>query len=223
MDETDGALDDSPGRRGRLHGRLLQVLGAVSTVAAVIALWQFGVFGDAPDREVDVIEGLDSVSIPDGPSASGALASAQPSSAAIESPSESSTVTPSETPSSDAPSSPPLTPLPPGATTPPAAEGGAAACTATLTVDEEWGDSVEVTVSVVNTGGVALSAWEIDLDLRDVEIYNHWSMQELDDGRYGSEDWNGRLDPDEDTQAGFQAETGDRADLPGSVPCTASA
>lgn len=96
-----------------------------------------------------------------------------------------------------------------------------ASCTASLSVEKEWDDAVEVQIEVVSTGGVALEAWEIDLDLRDVDIYHHWNMRALGDGRYGSEDWNGRLDPEENAVAGFQAAADDGADLPGSVPCTA--
>lgn len=217
MDDAGGALGDSPGRRGRLHGRLLQVLGAVSVFAALIALWQWGVFGDDPDRDpVSVLEGLETLSIPDGPSPSGTVASVHASSSAIESPSE-----PSASATSDAPTSASPSPSPSEAATSIAEEAASASCTASLTVNQEWNDSVEVQIEVVNTGSVTLGAWEIDLGLRDVEIYNHWNMRELDHGWYGSEDWNGRLDPEEDAVAGFQAEIDDRAEIPGSVTCTA--
>lgn len=216
MSDAAGAHDDAPGRRGRLHGRLLQVLGGVSAVAAVIALWQFGVFGEGPDRgPVDVVEGLETQPDPDG--TSGGIASAQVASATVESPSESTAAPTSAEPSSASP-----TPTPPVETTSAAAEEAASAsCSATLTVEQEWDESVEVTVEVVSTGSVALGSWEVDLGLRDVEIYNHWNMQELDHGWYGSEDWNGRLDPEENAVAGFQATTDDGADLPGAVTCTA--
>ncbi|GAA2138938.1 cellulose binding domain-containing protein [Glycomyces algeriensis] len=218
MDEADGALDDSPGRRGRLHGRLLQLLGVVSAVAAVIALWQFVVFGDDPDRDpVSMAEGLETLSIPEGSSSSGAVASVSASSSPIESPSESSAAA-----TSDAPTSASAAPSSSEEATSGAAEEAApASCTASLTVEKEWDDSVEVHVEVVSTGDAALGAWEIDLDLRDVDIYNHWNMRDLDHGWYGSEDWNGRLDPGENAVAGFQAETDDRVELPGSVSCTA--
>ncbi|MDN3239527.1 cellulose binding domain-containing protein [Glycomyces tritici] len=218
MDEAGGALGDSPGGRGRLHGRLLQVLGGVSAVAAAVALWQFVVSGDDPDRDpVSVVEGLETLSVPEGASPSGAVASVHASSAAVESPSESSAAASSEAPTSASPSPSPSEEV----TSAAGEESAAAACTASLSVEKEWDDSVEVQIEVVSSGGVALEAWEIDLDLRDVDIYHHWNMRELGDGRYGSEDWNGRLDPEENAVAGFQAATDDGADLPGSVPCTA--
>jgi hypothetical protein len=220
MGDSDGALDDVPGRRGRLHGRLLQALGAVSAVAAAIALWQFGVFGDDPERDpVSVIEGLETPSLPEGASETSAAPSAHAASATIESPSESSPAATTSAPPSESPS-----PLPPNETPSATEEAGATgtSCTASLTIENAWDESVEVSVTIVNSGAFALAAWEIDLDLRDVSIYNHWNMRELDDGRYGSEDWNGRLDPGEDAVAGFQAELGDGAELPDAVPCTAS-
>lgn len=218
MDEADGALGDSPGRRGRLHGRLLQLLGVVSAVAALIALWQFVVFGDDSDRDpVSMAEGLESLSVPDDASPSDAIASVSVSSAPVESPSESSAAATSDAPTSASPSPSPSA----EATSDAAEEAGPSSCTASLEVGKEWDDSVEVTIEVVSTGDAALGAWEIDLDLRDVEIYHHWNMRELDHGWYGSEDWNGRLDPGENAVAGFQAETDGRVDLPGSVSCTA--
>lgn len=220
MDEHDGAFGDAPDRRGRLHGRLLQVLGAVSAVAAAIALWQFDVFGDDPEPDtVGTVEGLETPSIPDGTVSEGAADSAQASSSASQSPSESTTAATSAEPSNAT-----SNPLPPNNTTAP--EAGAdpptgSACTANLTLKNEWEDSIEVNVEVVNTGGEALESWELDLDLDGAEIYNHWNMRDLGDGRYGSEDWNARLDPDENAIAGFQAQTDDHLDLPDSVPCTA--
>ncbi|MDA1358921.1 cellulose binding domain-containing protein [Glycomyces luteolus] len=220
MGDAAGAHDDAPGGRGRLHGRLLQVLGGVSAVAALIALWQFGVFGEGPDRDpVDVIEGVETPSVPDGESESEGAASAGAASATVESPSESSAAATSAEPSSASP-----TPAAPSETASAATEAAApASCTANLTLENAWDDSVEVTVEVVSTGSVASASWEIDLDLRDVEIYNHWAMRELEDGRYGSEDWNGRLDPEENAIAGFQATVGDHAELPDAVACTARA
>jgi cytoskeletal protein RodZ len=220
MGDSDGALDDAPGRRGRLHGRLLKALGAVSAVATAIALWQFGVFGDGPERDpVSVIEGLETPSLPEDVSESSAAPTANAASATIESPSESSAAPttaapPSESPSSVAPNETPSAPEEAGPAGP--------SCTASLTVEKDWGDSVEVSVTVVNSGAVSLAAWEVDLDLEEVSIYHYWNMRELGGGQYGSEDWNGRLDPEEDAVAGFQAELGDGAALPDAVACTAS-
>lgn len=221
MGGAAGAQDDPPAGRGRLHGRLLQVLGGVSAVAAAVALWQFGVFGGDPVGEVvDVIEGPEAPSIPDGAGESSTGAPALAASASAASPSESTAAPTSEAPSSAAPTS-----TAPSETVPAVEESGGpsgVSCSASLTVEQEWDDSVEVSVEVVNSGGVALESWEVDLDLRDVDIYHYWSMRDLGGGRFGSEDWNARLDPGEDAVAGFQAELGDRADLPGPVSCTAA-
>lgn len=220
MEEHDGAFGDALGRRGRLHGRLLQVLGAVSAVAAAIALWQFDVFGGDPEPDTGgTVEGLETPSIPDGTVTEGATDSAQASSSAGESASESTAAATSAEPSSET-----SNPLPPSDTTAPEEEAATPAdsgCTASLTLRNEWEDSIEVSVEVVNTGGEALESWELDLDLDGAEIYNYWNMRDLGDGRYGSEDWNARLDPDENAIAGFQAQTDDDLDLPDSVPCTA--
>ncbi|MEV3936882.1 cellulose binding domain-containing protein [Glycomyces sp. NPDC049804] len=222
MGGAAGAQDDPPAGRGRLHGRLLQVLGGVSAVAAAVALWQFGVFGEDPVGEVvDVIEDPEAPSIPDGasePSTGAPVVAASVSAAAA--PSESTAAPTSEASSSAAPTS-----AAPSETAAEVEESGrpsGPSCSASLTVEQEWDDSVEVSVEVVNSGSAALASWEVDLGLRDVDIYHYWSMRDLGGGRYGSEDWNARLDPGENAVAGFQAELGDRADLPGSVTCTAA-
>lgn len=217
MGGAAGAEDDVPAGRGRLHGRLLKVLGGVSALAAAVAVWQFGVFGGDPVGDVvDVIEGPETPSLPvDESSGAPALAA----SASEASPSESSAAPTSAAPSSAVPS-----PSAPETSAAVEESGGpeGVSCSASLTVRQEWGDSVEVSVEVVNTGGAALASWEVDLDLRDVEIYQYWAMRDLGDGRFGSEDWNARLDPGENTIAGFQAEVEDGAELPGSVSCTAA-
>ena len=218
-DDPPGMVPDgmAPDRRGRLHGRLLQVLGAVSAVAVAIALWQFGVFGADPERDpVGAVEGLETPSISDAPDSSAADAG-QSASATVESPSESTAAATSPAVSEEAPE-----PLPPASTTAGVEEADAASgCSASLTLEDEWEDSVEVTVEVVNTGGAAIESWEVDLDVDDAEIYHFWNMRELGGGDFGSEDWNGRLDPGENAVAGFQAEVDRHFDLPDSVSCTA--
>jgi len=216
MHEPDGA----PEHRGRLHGRLLQILGVVSAVAGLIALWQFGVFGDEPDRDaVGAVDGpatLEITGAADGTTTAEATPTASSTSA---SPSES---TPAET--SAAPSTAAASPEPPASTTGAAAmeeSADSASCSASLVLNEEWEDMVEVSVEVVNTGSEALESWEIDLDLDDADITNYWGMRHLDGDQYGSEAWNGRLDPDENTVTGFQAEVGQHFELPDSVACTA--
>jgi hypothetical protein len=221
MDGPDDAPDGiDPDRRGRLHGRLLQVLGAVSAVAVAIALWQFGVFGGDPDRDpVGAVERLEAPSISDAAEDTSAAVAAPTAGATVESPSESTAAATSPAVSQEA-----SEPLPPTNTTAGVEEADAAAgCSASLTLENEWEDSVEVTVEVVNSGGAALESWEVDLDLKDAEIYHYWNMRELGGGDFGSEEWNGRLDPGEDAIAGFQAEVDRHFDLPGSVSCTARA
>jgi hypothetical protein len=211
-------IDEPLSRRGRLHGRLLQVLGAVSAIAAAIALWQFGVFSDDPDRDpVGAVEGLVTPSVPEGSEGSSAADSAPAADATIESPSESSAAA-SADPSDAASDS-----LRPSETT--AAEeteesAAGSGCTARLTLDEAWEDSADVTVEVVNVGGEALVSWEVDLAVEGMEIYHFWNMRDLGGGRYGSEDWNAQLDPGEDAVAGFQAEVDGGMELPESAPCT---
>ncbi|SDE34083.1 cellulose binding domain-containing protein [Glycomyces harbinensis] len=214
---------DVPARRGRLHGRLLHVLGGFSALVAVIALWQLGVFGGDPDREpVGAVDGPETAWQSPGEESTSAPHSAEAASATIESPSESSAAATSDAPSDDAGSSA-------------AAEETSAreeeeevddipsdaSCSATLTLEEAWDDSVEVSVEVVNTGGTELESWSIDLDIDDSDIEHYWSMRELGWDWYGSEDWNGRLDPDENAVVGFQAETDRGFELPASVQCEA--
>ena len=218
MDETD----DAPERRGRLHGRLIQVLGGFSALVALIALWQFGVFGGDPDRDpVGTVEGPETDWLSAGEERTGAIGSVDAASATIESPSESSAAANSASPSDKASSGA----VEEAATSEEEDEEdapAAASCSATLTLKESWDDSIEVTVEVLNSGSAELASWELDLGLDDLDIYNHWNMRELGSGRYGSEDWNGRLDPDENAVTGFQGTVGNDFELPDSVPCVAS-
>ncbi|WP_158630326.1 cellulose binding domain-containing protein [Glycomyces terrestris] len=214
--------EPEPAVGGRLHGRLLQVLGVVSGVVALVAMWQLGVFGGGGDREpVSAVDGATTEWPSAAAESSSAAAVAEPSSSAAASPSESVSASASPTPSDAA-----TTAAPPAETeTPveeddgPATEGFA--CVAYLEIDEAWDDSVSVTVEVVNSGDERLGSWEVDLDLDDADIYHHWNMVDRGHGRFGNEDWNGRLDPGEDAVTGFQAEVEHDFDLPGSVPCSA--
>jgi hypothetical protein len=212
--------DVAPERRGRLHGRLLQLLGVVSAVAGLIALWQFGVFGDEPDRDaVGAIDGPETLAISGAADPTSSAAATPTASSTSASPSES---TPAET--SAAPSTEASSPASPASTTAAGAieeSAAAVACTANLELSQEWDDMVEVSVEVINTGSEATESWEIDLDLDDAEITNYWGMRHLEGDRFESEHWNGQLDPDENTVTGFQAEVGRNFDLPDSVACTA--
>lgn len=216
------STEPEPPSGGRLHGRLLQVLGAVSGVVALIAMWQLGVFGNDSDREpVSAVDGATNEWPTAADESASATTASESTATASATPSASASATPSPTPS-DAPTTgaPPSDPEEPEAEEAPV-EG--VACVANLSLNDEWEDSVEVAVEVVNTGGEPLASWEIDLDVKDMDIYHHWNMVDLGHDRFGSENWNGKLDPGEDAVAGFQAEVGDHFDLPDSVPCTAAA
>ncbi|MCC3765034.1 cellulose binding domain-containing protein [Glycomyces sp. TRM65418] len=218
MDEHD---DASTGR-GRLHGRALQILGVVSTAAVLIALWQFGVFGEEPDRDpVGAVEGPVAPSISDAADDPSTTQVTPTISATSESLAESSAAETSTAPSDAASSSrPPVTTT---AAEPPEEDAAATACSASLTLNQSWDDMIEVTVVVVNSGAEEIESWEIDLSMDGADIEHSWNMRHLGDGRYGSEGWNGRLDPDEDAVTGFQAEVDRGFELPDSVPCTAVA
>ncbi|MEU5873425.1 cellulose binding domain-containing protein [Glycomyces sp. NPDC047369] len=213
--------EPEPPGGGRLHGRLLQILGAFSGVVALIAMWQLGVFGGGSDREpVSAVDGPTTAWPSAAEDSSSAAAVAETASSALETPSESA----SEAQESASPEDAATTAAPPPDTEAPQEEEATvegAACVAYLSLDEEWQDSIDVSVEVVNVGDERLAGWEVDLDLDDVDIYHYWNMEDLGRGWFGSEGWNGRLDPGEDAVTGFQAEVDDRFDLPGSVPCTA--
>jgi hypothetical protein len=217
---------DAPARRGRLHGRLLHVLGGFSALVAVVALWQFGVFGGDPDREpVGAVDGPETGWLSAGEDGSGSPQSVDAASSAVESASSSSTSTsaaPSDAATSSAAASETSVREEEDEEDPDEEDAPAeASCAATLSLDEEWDGSVSVTVEVVNTGGAEFGSWAVDLDIDDMDVYHHWNMRELDWGWYGSQDWNGRLDPGEDAVAGFQAETDRGFELPDSVSCEA--
>ncbi|PRY54064.1 cellulose binding domain-containing protein [Glycomyces artemisiae] len=210
-----------PEPQGRLHGRLLQILGAFSGVVALIAMWQLGVFGGDSDREpVSAVDGPTTEWPSAAEDGSSAAAVAETASSALETPSESV----SEAQVSESPSESSTSDAPPRDTEAPQEEEATvegAACVAYLSLDEEWQGSIGVSVEVVNVGDERLETWEIDLDLDDVDIFHYWNMDDLGRGWFGAKNWNGRLDPGEDAVTGFQAEVDDRFDLPDSVPCTA--
>jgi hypothetical protein len=218
------ALNGAGNRSGRLHGRLLQILGVVSVVAGLIALWQFDVFGDEPERDpVGAIDGLETPAI-SGAAEDTSTAESTPTISATASPSESTAAETSDAPTSEAAESPR-----PAPTTTAAADDDeeqsaeSTGCSATLELTKSWEDSIEVSVEVVNTGGEEIGSWEIDLGLDGATIEHFWSMRHIEGDRYGNEGWNGRLDPDENAVTGFQAEVGRNFELPDSVFCTAGA
>ncbi|WP_030154908.1 cellulose binding domain-containing protein [Glycomyces sp. NRRL B-16210] len=207
----------SPTEGGRLHGRLLQGLGMFSAVVALLALWQFGVFGDDPEREpVGTIEGPDTAwqsAEEESPSSTyGPAASAD--SAPVPTPES------SPEPTTEAPAETTTSASPPASTTGAVEEAATVACSVTLTLNQEWNRSIGVTVDIVNTGNVAIDSWEIDLDIDDLDIGHYWGMRERRGDWYANESWNGRLEPGENTVVGFQGEVRRGFELPSSVTCS---
>lgn len=214
-----------PTRTGRLHGRLLYILGGFSVIVAVVASALFGVFSGEDDRDpVATLDGPETAWFSPGDDDTSATEAAETASAASASPSASSAAPTTETPSEAATSeaAEETTSAREEEATQEEEHGPAGtSCSATLTLEEEWGGMVEVSVAVVNTGGTELESWAIDLDLDDAEVTHHWNMEELGRDWYGDMGWNGRLDPGEDAVVGFQAETDWDFELPDSVPCAA--
>lgn len=212
---------DVPTSRGHLHGRLFQVLGAVSAIAIAISLWQFDVFSDDPDRDpVGAVGGLAVPSIPDESEAGGAPDSAEAASARVESPSESAAAQTTATPSSENALTPSSTA---GAEDAGQEDATATECSASLVLKRAWDGGIEVSGKVVNDGSEAIESWEVDLDFADAEIYHYWDIRHLDGDRYANEDWNGRLEPNGNANFGFLAHADSDFELPDTVACTARA
>lgn len=214
-----------PTRTGRLHGRLLYLLGGFSVIVALAALALFGVFSGEDDRDpVAAVDDPETAWLSPGDDGTSASPAAETASAAAASPSASSAAPTTEAPSEAATSeaAEETTSAREEEATQEEEHGPAkASCSATLTLDEEWHSGVTVTVAVVNTGDTELESWAIDLDLDDAEVSSTWNMTELGRDWYGDAGWNGRLDPGEDAVVGFQAETDWDFELPDSVPCAA--
>lgn len=203
---------------GRLHGRLLQGLGMFSAVVALVALWQFGVFGGDGDRDpVSTVEGPDtawfsaeedeaSSTVGPGPEAESAQVPR------VESSAETTSEAPVETTSASSPSPSESTRT---------EEAATVACTATLTLSQEWNRSVGVTAEIANTGTVDIESWEIDLDIDDLDIEHYWGMRDSRGDWYKSESWNGELTPGAKVTIGFQGETSRGFELPSTVTCRA--
>ncbi|MCD0444114.1 cellulose-binding domain-containing protein [Glycomyces sp. A-F 0318] len=214
-----------PTRSGRLHGRLLHVLGVFSAVvalAAVVALWQFG--GEDDRDPVGTLDGPETAWLSPGEDGTSATASADAASATSASPSASSASPTTEAPSEAAASTAEAEETSAREEEPTREEEHApagASCSATLALAEEWRGGATVTVAVVNTGDGEIDSWAIDLDLDDAEVTSTWNMEELGRDWYGDSGWNGRLDPGEDAVVGFQAETDWDFEMPDSVPCAA--
>ena len=221
MDEEPEA-PEAP--EGRLHGHTLRILGIVSVAAAVLAVALFSpAMFSGDDEEASATwpwqEPSTAVFTDDEETSSATAASSVDATTSSAAPSpESATSEPEpETSEPEAPTSSAA----PERTEEPEPEG--ATCTATLRLEDEWDGNVQVKVTVVNTGGEITSGWEVTIAIDDVEVYHSWGMRHAEGDRYRNEDWNGVLDPGEDTVGTFQAETDGEPDLPESVPCKAFA
>ncbi|WP_026932548.1 cellulose binding domain-containing protein [Glycomyces tenuis] len=207
--------DRTPLLRGRLHGRLLIVLGVVAALAVAVAVWQFstalggGEGQGASDDWAGPAADHDGASVAPLEEDSSAAA---PTSASTSPTVEATSETPEETPSEETDEEPSEED-----DTGPAGPS----CTAALRLADEWSDSISVEVTVVNTGEEAVGGWEIVLDIDGVEVTSTWGMSRIEGDRYGNGLFNGALDPGEDAGPSFRADTEGEPELPGTVPCTA--
>lgn len=203
--------------RGRLHGRLFIVLGAVAAVAVAIAVWQFAAAlgGGGDEALYDWTDPVPTTAMPrpaveDTATAEATSASASPTAEAASATAE---ATPSETAAEETSEAPETEP----------AEPSGPSCTAALRLDSEGSGSISVKVEVVNTGEETIGGWEIVLDIDGVEVTGTWGMSRVEGDRYGNWWSNGTLDPGEDTVPSFSAGTEGDPVLPETVPCTATA
>ncbi|MBO3735050.1 cellulose binding domain-containing protein [Glycomyces niveus] len=194
-------------RRGRIHGRLLLALVAVAALASAAALWQFSALRD--DHDPDLAQFDD-----DGESAAAAPTSAAegPTGEAPTTPSPGVSASPSATASSSAPASE-------AATTAEAAVTGPQ-CTASLTLDNEWDDSVSVTVTIANTGADPVDGWEVVIGIKHLTVTSTWGLSHIEGERYGDILLNAALDQGESVDASFQADVQGNFEIPPTIPCT---
>lgn len=198
--------------RGRLHGRAFKALGALAVAALAIAVWQLAASLGGDD---DVGSGGGELSDPlfspmpdESPDAYSERATATPSgeasTTAEESTSESEESTEDAEPEPSAEDS---------------TEAGSG-CTAALHLDSEWGDSISVTVEVLNTGDEGFDGWEVLLALDDVDVTAVWGMEHIEGDRYGNGWINGDLEPGESAEPSFNGSVEDDYSLPATVPCS---
>jgi cytoskeletal protein RodZ len=194
-------------RRGRIHGRLLLALVAVAALASAAALWQFSALRD--DHDPDLAQFDD-----DGESTAAAPTSAAegPTGEAPTTPSPGLSASPSATASSSAPASE-------AATTAEAAVTGPQ-CTASLTLDNEWDDSVSVTVTIANTGADPVDGWEVVIGIKHLTVTSTWGLSHIEGERYGDILLNAALDQGESVDASFQADVQGNFEIPPTIPCT---
>jgi cytoskeletal protein RodZ len=199
---------DRAARRGRLHGRLLLILIVVAALASAAAVWQFSTLWDDPDPDLARIDGGETPTpaVPsDEADSSSATASPSPSPSLESSPAEEDTTSAA------------------AAVTRSAAPTEAAAgpvCTASLTLTNDWSDSISVTVTVANTGTERIDGWEVLLALEQLEVTSTWGLRQIEGDRYGDIFFNAALDPGDSVQPTFEADVEGDYTLPDTVPCT---
>ncbi|MEU5153062.1 cellulose binding domain-containing protein [Glycomyces sp. NPDC021274] len=193
-------------RRGRIHGRLMLVLIAVAVLASAAAIWQFSALRDDHDPDLarfddETTTTEDAAPVAETP-ASSAPAPASPTVSA----------SPSEAASSSAAASEPA------ATTEAVLSGPQ--CTASLTLDNEWDESVSVTVTIANTGTDPVDGWEVLIGIEHLSVTATWGLAHIEGERYGDILLNAALDAGDSVDASFQADVQGRYEIPATVPCT---
>lgn len=203
------------------------MLGVVSAIVVVVAVWQFSTLWGDDDL---FPTGSDQDPVTAGfPSGAYSSEAGEVEASSVEASSEEPSPEPSgpASPTAGATKDAETTEVPEAAATsesPSPSESGSpgVGCTATLELENSWPGNVEVTVRVVNTSDEWINRWEVTLAFGDAEVYHTWGMHHDRRDRYDSDRWNSWLRAGESTEAGFQAEVEDDFELPASVPCRAS-
>ncbi|WP_143590494.1 glycoside hydrolase family 3 N-terminal domain-containing protein [Thermoactinospora rubra] len=105
-------------------------------------------------------------------------------------------------------------------------DGTGGGCTATATVQSQWGNGYVVQpVTVKNTGASAIGGWTVTFTLPAGHVITgSWNAQLSVDGRTVTArnlGWNGALAPNASTTFGFQASRPDGSSLPSGYACAA--
>jgi len=193
--------------RGRIHGRLMLALVAVAVLVSALAVWQFSTLRD--DHDPDLVR------FEDQETAAAASDATDPEAAEAATPADATPTTgesPTETASATASAS-----EPPG-TSEAAANGPQ--CTASLTLDNAWDQSVSVTVTIANTGTDPIDGWEVQIGIKHLTVTTTWGLSHIEGERYGDILINAALDPGGTVDASFQADVQGRYEIPETVPCT---
>ncbi|GAA2124491.1 cellulose binding domain-containing protein [Glycomyces algeriensis] len=193
-------------RRGRIHGRLMLVLVAVVVLASAAAIWQFSTLRDGHDPDLARFDDEETTT------ESSAAAAETPASSAPAPASPTVSASPTEAASSSA------APSAPAPTTEAVVSGPQ--CTATLTLDNEWGESVSVTVTVAGTGTEPVDGWEVLIGIEHLSVTATWGITHIEGERYGDILFNAAIDPGDSVDASFQADVQGDYEIPATVPCT---